>query len=69
VTGLEYYMGYVDNMAKRTTADLRAYAKKYIVAKPHVTGVLLSPQARRALKLTDADVLAEPATTSSRSPQ
>ncbi len=70
VASLEYYMGYVDNMAKRSTADLRAYAKKYIVGKPHVTGVLISPPARRAIKLTDADVLGDaPAKSSARSPQ
>ena len=59
VASLDYYMGYVDNMAKRSTADLRAYAMKYIVGKPHVTGVLLSPQARRAIGLTDADLLSD----------
>ena len=61
VAGLDYYMGYVDNMAKRTTADLRAYAKKYIVGKPHVAGVLLAPQALRASGLTEADLIGESA--------
>jgi zinc protease len=52
VASLEYYMGYVDSMAKQTTADLRAYARKYIVAKPHITGVLISPSDRANLRLT-----------------
>lgn len=52
VTGLDYFFGYVDTMAKQTAADLQSYAAKYIVGKPHVTGVLLSAQARRALNLT-----------------
>jgi zinc protease len=52
VAGLEYYMGYVDNMARQTPADLRNYVRKYIVGKPHVIGVLLSPQDRRSLGLT-----------------
>jgi hypothetical protein len=39
-------------MAKQTPQDLQAYATKYIIGKPHVTGVLLSPQARRSLELT-----------------
>lgn len=56
VTGLDYFFGYVDNMAKQTPQDLQAYATKYIIGKPHVTGVLLSPQARRALDLTPASV-------------
>ena len=57
VAGLEYYMGYVDNMAKRTPADLRAYAHTYIVGKPHVTGVLLSPEDRKSLNLTKDELI------------
>jgi zinc protease len=57
VAGLDYYMGYVDNMAKQTPADLRAYAAKYIVGKPHVTGVLLSPEDRKALNLTTDELI------------
>jgi zinc protease len=52
VTGLDYFFGYVDTMAKQTPADLKAYADKYIVGKPHVVGVLLSPDVRRTLNLT-----------------
>ncbi len=52
VASLEYYMGYVDNMAQQTTADLRAYADKYIVGKPRITGVLISPQGRQQIHLT-----------------
>jgi zinc protease len=57
VTGLEYFYGYVDTMAKQTPADLRNYAAKYIIGKPHVTGVLLSPDVRRSLGLTPAMLL------------
>lgn len=56
VASLEYYMGYVDNMAQQKTTDLRAYARKYIVAKPHITGVLISPSDRAALKLTSEEL-------------
>jgi zinc protease len=52
VADLEYYMGYVDNMAKQTITDLRAYASKYIVGKPRITGVLIDPASRRSLALT-----------------
>jgi zinc protease len=52
VASLEYYMGYVDNMAQQTVADLRAYADRYIVGKPHITGVLISPEGRRQINLT-----------------
>ena len=52
VASLEYYMGYVDNMARQTTADLRAYADRYIIGKPHITGVLISPEGRQQIHLT-----------------
>ena len=55
VTGLDYFFGYVDTMAKQNADDLRSYAAKYIVGHPHVTGVLLSPETRRALNLTTAE--------------
>lgn len=59
VANLEYYMGYVDNMAKQSINDLRAYARKYIVGKPRVTGVLLSPDAKRALGITEQELVGE----------
>ena len=52
VASLEYYMGYVDNMASQTISDLQAYANKYIVGKPHITGVLISPEGRQRIGLT-----------------
>jgi zinc protease len=67
VTGLDYFLGYVETMARQTPADLQRYANRYIVGKPHVTGVMLSAEARRALNLTPSQLLppapAKPATT------
>jgi zinc protease len=57
VTGLDYFYGYVDTMAKQRRSDLTAYANKYIVGKPHVAGVLLSPDNRRLLGLTSRSLL------------
>ncbi len=57
VASLDYFLGYVDNMAGRTLDDLRAYANTYIVGKPRLAGVLISPEDRRALQLTTADLL------------
>ena len=57
VTGLDYFMGYVETMAKQTPADLQRYAAKYIIGKPHVVGVLISPGARAAIGLTPAQLL------------
>jgi len=56
VTGLDYFYGYVDTMAKQTPEDLRKYAARYIVGKPRVTGVLISPETRRAIKLTESEL-------------
>jgi hypothetical protein len=49
-------MGYVDNMAKQTVEDLRAYAIKYIVNKPRITGVLIDPASRQQLGLTTQEL-------------
>ncbi len=57
VADLEYYMGYVDNMGKQTLQDLQNYAKKYIIGKPRVVGVLIDPESRRQLGLTVSDLL------------
>jgi zinc protease len=57
VTGLDYFMGYVDTMAKQHPADLASYASKYIAGRPHVTGVVISPSDRRTIGLTRASLL------------
>ena len=57
VASLEYYMGYVDNMAAQTIGDLTGYAAKYIVGKPRITGVLIHPDARRTLGLTTTELM------------
>jgi zinc protease len=57
VASLEYYMGYVDNMAQQTLEDLRAYARRYIVGKPHIAGVLIAPDARQTLRLLPGNLI------------
>ena len=57
VASLEYYMGYVDNMAQQTLEDLRSYASRYILGKPHIAGVLIAPQARQQLGLKPEELL------------
>jgi zinc protease len=56
VANLEYYFSYVDNMAARTPRDLADYAHRYIVGKPHITGVLIAPQDRAAIGLTEGEL-------------
>ena len=57
VTGLDYYYGYVDTMAKQSAEDLRRYARTYIIGKPRVVGVMLPADAHQALRLVPADLL------------
>ncbi len=57
VSGLEYYMKYIDEMAKRSVADLQRYARTYIVNKPYVVSVLLSSDDRRRINLTERELL------------
>ena len=57
VASLEYYMGYVDNMVRQTPADLRAYAARYIVGKPRVTGVMIDPAARAGIGLREGELV------------
>jgi len=57
VSGLEYYMNYVDQMATRTPADLQRYASKYIVGKPFVIGVVIPPADRRRINLTERELV------------
>lgn len=56
VSGLDYYMGYIDGMAKQTLRDVQGYARKYIVGKPRIVGVLIDPESRRRIDLTEADL-------------
>ena len=56
VSGLEYYMKYNDEMARRTAVDLREYANKYIIGKPHVVGVMMTAADRRRLKLNESEL-------------
>jgi len=57
VAGLDYYLGYIDNMARQTPDDLRRYVRTYIAGKPRVVGVLISPEDRQQIGLTTADLL------------
>ena len=57
VAGLDYYRDYVPNMQKVTRADMAAFVRKYIIGKPHVTGLLVSPQAQTQLKFTPEQLM------------
>jgi zinc protease len=51
VAGLDYYRTYVPNMQRVTRGDLARYAQTYLVGKPYVVAVLLSPDAKQTTGL------------------
>ncbi len=57
VAGLDYYRNYVPNMQKVTRRDIASYVRKYIIGKPHVTGLLVSPEAQAQLKFTPEQLM------------
>jgi zinc protease len=59
VTGLDYYLGYVDGMQAVTQDDVAAFARTYVLGKPHVSGVLIDPQSRATIELTANELLAQ----------
>jgi len=57
VASLDYFMNYTDQMAQQRITDLMRYTKTYVEGKPRLTSILISPQARKAIGLTEAELL------------
>ena len=57
VASLNYFMGYTDQMAQQRITDLMRYTTTYIKGKPRVTSILLSPEARKSITLTEQELL------------
>lgn len=51
---IEYYTNYITNIKKVTKEDIKKYVQKYIIDKPMVTGLLLSPDMKKSMNITDA---------------
>ena len=49
--------GYPETIQKITRNDLAGYVRKYIIGKPHVTALLLSPADRTKLGVTPAQLM------------
>ncbi len=47
--GLDYYRGYEDNVAKATRADVARFLDAYVLGKPYVLGVMVSPATAKAV--------------------
>ncbi|MFI5135025.1 MAG: M16 family metallopeptidase [Chitinophagales bacterium] len=50
---LDYYTTYIDNLKKVTRQDIKDYVNKYIVGKPMVGGILLSPDMQKSMGISD----------------
>ena len=57
VAGLDYYLGYVDNLRKVTREDINTYVRRYIQNAPYILGVMLSPEDRAKLGLDEGKSL------------
>lgn len=47
---IDYLNSYIANLRKVNREDLKQYVRKYIKGKPYVAGMLISPEAKQALK-------------------
>ncbi|MGM0558119.1 MAG: M16 family metallopeptidase [Myxococcota bacterium] len=54
--GPDYYINYIDNLKATSRQDIADYVKEYIIGKPFVMGVLVSPQVKEKMGLTNADL-------------
>ena len=54
--GPDYYVNYVDNLKATTRQDIADYVTEYIIGKPFVLGVLVSPEVKEQMGLTDEDL-------------
>jgi zinc protease len=59
VSGLDYYLDYVDEMQEVGTGDFADFANRWMVGRPRVTGLLISPEALQATGITVNDLLTE----------
>lgn len=51
---IDYYTEYIDNLKKVTRDDIKKYVNNYIKNKPMVTGLLISPEMKTQMNITDA---------------
>ncbi|MBA2663757.1 MAG: insulinase family protein [Bradymonadaceae bacterium] len=52
VAGLDYYYDYIGNLRQVSREDIARYAQQYILGKPLVAGLLLSPEIGEQLGMT-----------------
>jgi zinc protease len=55
-TGLDYYEGYLDELARVTRKDIKDYLKKYVIGKPYVLGVATTSEAFAKYNLAPSEL-------------
>lgn len=53
VTGLDYYDHYQDNLRKVGLEEVQAFVRTWLLKKPHLTAILMSPESAQKARLTD----------------
>ena len=54
--GLDYYLDYIPNLQAVTRDDIARYVNDYIIDEPFVLGLLLSPEHREALEISEEEL-------------
>jgi zinc protease len=57
VAGIPYYKDYTANMQRATREDIAKFVQDYMISKPYVAGVLISPADRQRINLQPSDLL------------
>lgn len=55
--GLGYYAGYLNHIGGVSRADIQHYLRKYIIGKPYIAAMILSPELRKS---SNADLFFKP---------
>jgi zinc protease len=53
VTGLDYYSSYIENLSKTSLKDVSEFVKTYLIKKPYVASILVSPEDAKKAGLKD----------------
>lgn len=56
VIGLDYHLRYIDEMAKQTPKQLQDYARRYIIGKPRIIGLMLPEGEKARLGITEQEL-------------
>jgi zinc protease len=57
IAGLDYYLSYTDNMQRVDTSDFADFARRFMIGKPSVNAVMISPEARASINLRPEQLL------------